>query len=129
LRFRFVAGLSLFAFGVSLVAGNAQPPAVYHPLDALTPREHWTIYEALRGEGHEHEQKLFASDLRDETRQTTSLAVDSWQPYRKEGRSDAEGRWQVLCLRSGYRVASHTLKGEHAPLYGNRRATGRDAQT
>jgi primary-amine oxidase len=46
----------------SLPAG-ALAPAVYHPLDALTPAEYWVVYKTVRDAGHTEEKTLFTSVL------------------------------------------------------------------
>jgi primary-amine oxidase len=57
--------------------GLALPPAVYHPLDGLTPPEYWTIYETVRAAGHIHEKTIIVSILLNEPPKAEVLA---WKP-------------------------------------------------
>jgi primary-amine oxidase len=60
----------------SLPAG-ALAPAVYHPLDALTPAEYWVVYKAVRDAGHTEEKTLFSSVLLHEPEKQSVL---DWKP-------------------------------------------------
>ena len=60
----------------SLPAG-ALAPAVYHPLDALTPAEYWVVYKAVRDAGHTEEKTIFSSVLLHEPEKQTVL---DWKP-------------------------------------------------
>ena len=58
--------LSVFACLGSLLfalPAVALPPAVHHPLDALTPAEYWVVYKAIRATGKTEEKTLFTSVL------------------------------------------------------------------
>ena len=60
----------------SLPAG-ALTPAVYHPLDALTPAEYWVVYKAVRDAGHTEEKTIFSSVLLHEPEKQSVL---DWKP-------------------------------------------------
>ncbi|MGC2398366.1 MAG: hypothetical protein WA510_01220 [Acidobacteriaceae bacterium] len=59
------------------LSAAALPPAVYHPLDALTPAEYWVVYKALRDTGHTQEKTIFASVLLHEPDKQYVL---NWKP-------------------------------------------------
>ena len=58
--------LRLFACLATLLfslPAAAVAPAVYSPLDALTPAEYWVVYKALQTAGHTEEKTIFSSVL------------------------------------------------------------------
>jgi primary-amine oxidase len=55
----------------------ALAPAVYHPLDALTPGEYWVVYKAVRDAGHTEEKTIFSSVLLHEPEKQSVL---DWKP-------------------------------------------------
>jgi primary-amine oxidase len=55
----------------------ALAPAVYHPLDALTPAEYWVVYKAVRDAGHTEEKTIFSSVLLHEPEKQYVL---DWKP-------------------------------------------------
>ncbi len=55
----------------------ALSPAVYHPLDALTPDEYWTVYQTVRAAGHMPEKAMIISVLLNEPPKSAVLA---WKP-------------------------------------------------
>ncbi len=55
----------------------AVAPAVYSPLDALTPAEYWVVYKALQTAGHTEEKTIFSSVLLHEPDKQTVL---KWTP-------------------------------------------------
>ncbi len=55
----------------------ALAPAVYHPLDALTPAEYWVVYKAVRDAGHTQEKTIFSSVLLHEPEKQSVL---DWKP-------------------------------------------------
>ncbi len=69
----------LLAFSVLLLAAPsfALQPAVYHPLDGLTPPEYWTIYQVVRDAGHIQEKTIIISVLMNEPPKAEVLA---WKP-------------------------------------------------
>jgi primary-amine oxidase len=74
--FRCVTFACLATLLFSLPAG-ASAPAVYHPLDALTPAEYWVVYKTVRDSGHTEEKTLFSSILLHEPDKQYVLA---WKP-------------------------------------------------
>jgi primary-amine oxidase len=69
-----------FAWATTLLftlPAAALAPAVYHPLDALTPAEYWVVYKAVRDAGHTEEKTLFSSVLLHEPEKQTVL---DWKP-------------------------------------------------
>ena len=55
----------------------ALPPAVHHPLDALTATEYWVVYKTLRDAGHTEEKTIFSSVLLHEPLKQDVL---DWKP-------------------------------------------------
>ncbi len=69
-----------FAWATTLLftlPAAALAPAVYHPLDALTPAEYWVVYKAVRDAGHTQEKTIFSSVLLHEPEKQTVL---DWKP-------------------------------------------------
>ena len=98
----------------------ALPPAVHHPLDALTPAEYWVVYKAIHAAGHSEEKTLFTSILLHEPEKAYVLA---WTPG-----SPIERKADVVLYLAGHSYAalvnittatveSYTeLKGMQAPF-------------
>ncbi len=74
LRFRVLAAL---LFLPALAPAFALPPAVHHPLDALTPEEYWTVYNVLRDAGKLQDKTIFSSVL---LREPLKADVLAWKP-------------------------------------------------
>jgi len=69
-----------FAWATTLLftlPAAALAPAVYHPLDALTPAEYWVVYKAVRDAGHTQEKTIFSSVLLHEPEKQSVL---DWKP-------------------------------------------------
>jgi primary-amine oxidase len=98
----------------------ALPPAVHHPLDALTPDEYWKVYNVLLSAGKVQEKTVFASVLLHEPLKSDVLAWKPGDAIHRE--ADAvlltEGKsYAALIDISGEKLASFTeLKGQQAPV-------------
>ncbi len=77
--------LSIFAlFLLVLAPCFALPPAVHHPLDALTPEEYWTVYNVLNDAGKLAEKTIFSSILLQEPPKAAVLAWKPGQPMMRK---------------------------------------------
>ena len=77
---RSIVRVLTFAWATTLLftlPAAALAPAVYHPLDALTPAEYWVVYKAVRDAGHTQEKTIFSSVLLHEPEKQTVL---DWKP-------------------------------------------------
>ena len=77
---------SLFSSVLFSLPALALPPAVVHPLDALTPAEYWVVYKAVRAAGHTEEKLLFTSVLLHEPEKSYVLGWKPGEPI--EGKAD-----------------------------------------
>jgi primary-amine oxidase len=81
LIYRFLALVSLV---LMLSPAFALPPAVHHPLDALTPAEYWKVYDVLLKAGKLKEKTVFAGVLLHEPPKADVLAWKSGQPISRK---------------------------------------------
>jgi primary-amine oxidase len=95
--FRFAAFACLGSLLVAL-PGAALPPAVHHPLDALTPAEYWVVYKTLRDAGHTEEKTIFSSVLLHEPLKQDVL---DWKPG-----SPIERKADVVLYDKGHSYAA-----------------------
>ena len=121
-RVALVCTALLFVAGYSIAPSSAHAvaPAVYSPVDALTPDEYWTIYKVLRDSGHTHEKTLFPSIL---LREPPKAEVLAWKPG-----DPIERKADVVLYEDGHSYAAivditgkkvdefNDLKGEQAPF-------------
>ena len=80
------------------LSAAALAPAVYHPLDALTPAEYWVVYKAMRDAGHTEEKTIFSSVLLHEPDKQYVLA---WTPG-----SPIERKADVVLYEKGHSYAA-----------------------
>jgi primary-amine oxidase len=70
---------------VLVLCGSAASPAAEpHPLDALTVREHWTVYDVLRGSGNLDAKTRFAAVRLHPPPKAEVLAWKPGEPFRRE---------------------------------------------
>ena len=117
--FRFAAFVCLGSL-LAALPGAALPPAVHHPLDALTPAEYWVVYKTLRDAGHTEEKTIFSSVLLHEPLKQDVL---DWKPG-----SPIERKADVVLYYKGHSYAAlvnistakvesfEELKGLQAPF-------------
>ncbi|MGB6688996.1 MAG: hypothetical protein WBE76_14270 [Terracidiphilus sp.] len=77
----------VFAFVVLVLAirpALSLPPAVHHPLDALTPDEYWKVYTVLRDAGKLEEKTIFSSVLLHEPEKAKVLEWRPGKPLERE---------------------------------------------
>jgi primary-amine oxidase len=105
---------------VSVATCFSLPPAVHHPLDALTPGEYWAVYKILRADGHVEEKTIFASILLHEPDKKYVLG---WKPGDAIERKadvvlfDKGKSYEALVDISGNKVESfRELKDAQAPF-------------
>jgi primary-amine oxidase len=98
----------------------ALPPAVHHPLDALTPEEYWKVYNTLRDAGKIDEKTVFSSVLLREPAKSDVLAWKPGDPIPRKadvvlltkGKSYAA----VVDITAGSLASYTDLKGLQAPV-------------
>jgi primary-amine oxidase len=98
----------------------ALPPAVHHPLDALTPEEYWKVYNVLLGAGKVQEKTVFASVLLREPPKSEVLAWKQGDTIHRaadavlltEGKSYAA----VIDISAEKLESFVELKGQQAPV-------------
>ena len=112
--FACVTGL-LFSLSAAALA-----PAVYHPLDALTPAEYWVVYKTLRDAGHTEEKTIFSSVLLHEPDKQYVLAWTPGSPMERKADVvlyDKGHSYAALVNISTAKVESfEELKGMQAPF-------------
>jgi primary-amine oxidase len=112
--FACVTGL-LFSLSAAALA-----PAVYHPLDALTPAEYWAVYKTLRDAGHTEEKTIFSSVLLHEPDKQYVLAWTPGSPIERKADVvlyDKGHSYAALVNISTAKVESfEELKGMQAPF-------------
>jgi primary-amine oxidase len=112
--FACVTGL-LFSLSAAALA-----PAVYHPLDALTPAEYWVVYKTLRDAGHTEEKTIFSSVLLHEPDKQYVLAWSPGSPLERKADVvlyDKGHSYAALVNISTAKVESfEELKGMQAPF-------------
>ena len=116
---RFASFICLGSLFTAL-PGAALPPAVHHPLDALTPAEYWVVYKTLHDAGHTEEKTIFSSVL---LREPVKQEVLNWKPG-----SPIERKADVVLYYKGHSYAAFVnistakvesfeeLKGLQAPF-------------
>ena len=70
--------------GAALVAGHLTAQAPTHPLDGLSGREHWTIYDALVASGRTDTTTNYLYVGLNEPPKSEVLAWRAGQPFRRE---------------------------------------------
>jgi len=111
---------TLVVFFLLLAPCFALPPAVHHPLDALTPEEYWKIYNTLNDAGKLGEKTLFSSILLQEPNKSDVLAWKPGMPIVRK--ADAvlltEGKSfeATVNIGTGKLEAYTELKKDQAPL-------------
>ena len=112
------AALSVL-IALSPALAPALAPTVNHPLDALTPQEYWTVYQAMRSAGHVHEKTLFTSVLLHEPDKATVLAFQPGGAIDRKADvvlyDDGKSYASVVDITSKQVDDFHALKGEQAP--------------
>ena len=105
---------------LSFTTSFALQPSVHHPLDALTPEEYWTIYNALQSQGKLAEKTVFSSVLLQEPPKSEVLAWKPGMPIPRkadvvlltEGKSYAA----VVDIAAGKLESYTELKKDQAPV-------------
>jgi primary-amine oxidase len=98
----------------------ALQPAVYHPLDALTPPEYWTIYSILHDAGHVEEKTIFVSVLLKEPPKPVVLAWKTGDPIPREASvtliTDGKPYAAVVDIASKKVESYELIKGDQPTL-------------
>jgi primary-amine oxidase len=107
-------------FSLVLAPVFALPPAVHHPLDALTPEEYWKIYTVLRDAGKLEEKTIFASVLLREPLKSDVLAWKAGDPILRKGDAvlltEGKSYAAVIDISAGKLDSYVELKGYQAPV-------------
>ena len=113
----------VFALSLFVSIGSSAfclPPAVHHPLDALTPDEYWKVYSTLRDAGKLAEKTVFASEL---LREPAKSEVLDWKPGKPMSRkadvvllTEGKSYEAVVDIASGKLDSYTELKGAQAPV-------------
>jgi primary-amine oxidase len=112
----------VFAFVSLLISSSlwALPPAVHHPLDALTPDEYWAVYNTLRDAGKLEEKTVFSSILLHEPAKSDVLAWKPGDPIVRKADvillTDSKTYEAVVDISSGKLESYTEMKGAQAPL-------------
>ena len=83
-RSRLAAAIGLLVASVAPSAGQMPMAAPIHPLDHLTPAEHWAVYEILRASGRTDSTMALATVGLHEPPKAEVLAWRKGQPFRRE---------------------------------------------
>ena len=114
---RILAILSLCS--AFLLPSLALPPAVHHPLDALTPDEYWTVYHVLEKAGKLSEKTIFTSVLLQEPPKSVVLAWKPGMPIPRKADvvllTDGKSAAAVVDIAAGSLESWTDLKKEQAP--------------
>jgi primary-amine oxidase len=117
LRSCCIVAVLLFLF---LAPVFALPPAVHHPLDALTPEEYWKVYNVLRDAGKLEEKTIFASVLLREPIKSEVLAWKPGDPISRKADAvlltDGKSYGAVIDITTGKLDSYTELKGLQAPV-------------
>jgi primary-amine oxidase len=94
--------------------------AAAHPLDGLSSREHWTVYDVLRASGHVDQQTLYAGVQLHEPPKAEVLAWQPGQDFRREAVAalvrGARTYEAVVDLKAGRLVSWTEVAGAQANL-------------
>lgn len=112
--------LILLAFLSKVPLGFGLPPAVHHPLDALTPEEYWKAYAALRDAGKVAEKTVFSSILLREPAKAEVLAWKPGQPISRKADvvllTEGKSYEAVVDISAGRIESYRELTGQQAPV-------------